>query len=55
MYEPSGSIKEVEVSDIEYEPKTQIEETEMEEKQVGFTFTAKEFQWALPSHGTSPR
>lgn len=32
MYEPSGSIKEVEVSDIEYEPKTQIEKTEMEEK-----------------------
>lgn len=32
MYEPTGGIKEVEISDIEYGPKTQIKETEMEEK-----------------------
>lgn len=30
MYEPSGGIKEVEVSDIDCGPKTQIKETEME-------------------------
>lgn len=50
MYKPSGSLKEVEILDLEYGPTIQIKKTEMEKKQVSFTLTANELQSVLPSY-----
>lgn len=44
IYKPSGSLKEVEILDLEYWPTIHIKETEMEEKQVSFTLIANELQ-----------
>ena len=50
IYKPSGSLEEVEIVDLEYEPTIKIKETEMEEKQVSFTLIANELQLVLPSY-----